>query len=76
MVPDRLSYSEMYFDAFKYPSEWTENFEAYEKHRPNLCSAIMQHMDYYNTRIRQIKEQTSYLSLNFFSAKDLLNNFK
>jgi glycosyltransferase involved in cell wall biosynthesis len=25
MVPDRLSYSEMAYDTFKYPSEWTES---------------------------------------------------
>lgn len=33
MVPDRLSYSEMYESAFLYPSEWTESWEAYEKNR-------------------------------------------
>jgi hypothetical protein len=27
MVPDRLSYSELYHEGFKYPSEWTESFE-------------------------------------------------
>jgi hypothetical protein len=74
MVPDRLSYTEMYFDTFKYASKWTESFESYEMHRPELCSAIIQHMDYYNTRIRQVKEQAIYLAMNFFSAKDLLNN--
>jgi hypothetical protein len=31
-------------------------------------------MDYYHTRLRQLKEQASYLAMNFFSAKDLLNN--
>ena len=31
MVPDRLSYSEMAMEDFKYPSEWTESFDAYTK---------------------------------------------
>jgi len=74
MVPDRLSYTEMYFDIFKYKSEWTESWEAYNVYRPDLCRSIMTHMDYYPTRIRQIKEQASYLTMNFFNAKDLLNN--
>ena len=74
MVPDRLSYSEMYLDTFKYESKWTESWDAYDVYRPDLCNAIMAHMDYYPTRIRQIKEQASYLTMNFFSAKDFINN--
>jgi hypothetical protein len=76
MVPDRLSYTEMYFDTFKYKSEWTESWDAYNVYRPDLCRAIITHMDYYNTRLQQLKEQASYLTMNFFSAKDLLNNLK
>ena len=76
MVPDRLSYTEMYSDAFKYPSKWTESFEAYETHRPNLCFAIMQHMDNYTTRIPQIRKQTHLLTENFFSAHTLLERLK
>jgi glycosyltransferase involved in cell wall biosynthesis len=76
LVPDRLSYTEMYSDMFKYPSVWTENFEAYETHRPNLCFAIMQHMDNYSTRIPQIKKQTETLHEQFFSATGIINNIK
>jgi hypothetical protein len=76
MVPDRLSYSEMYYDIFKYPSEWTENFESYQAHRPNLCFAIMQHMDHYDTRIPTIRKQTKDLHEQFFSGTGLLNNIK
>jgi hypothetical protein len=76
MVPDRLSYTEMYYDTFKYPSEWTESFEAYETHRSNLCFAIMQHMDNYSTRLPLIHKQAKDLHDNFFSATGLLNNIK
>ena len=76
MVPDRLSYTEMYYDTFKYPSEWTENFEAYKTYRPNLCFAICQHMDHYETRLPKLLAQTSDLTSNFFSATSLLENFK
>ena len=76
LVPDRLSYTEMYSDTFKYPSEWTESFEAYKVHRPNLCFAIMQHIDNYTTRIPQIRKQTRQLTENFFSAHTLLERLK
>jgi hypothetical protein len=76
LVPDRLSYTEMYYDTFKYPSVWTENFESYQVHRPNLCFAIMQHMDNYKTRIPQIQKQAKDLHEQFFSARGLLNNIK
>ena len=72
MVPDRLSYSEMALDTFKYPSEWTESFEAYETHRPNVCFAIMQHMDNYKTRLPMLKKQVEVLNDNFFSANNLI----
>ena len=72
MVPDRLSYSEMYLDTFKYPSKWTESFEAYEVYRPDLCKEIIQHMDNYSTRIPHIRKQTHELTENFFSATKLL----
>ena len=76
LVPDRLSYTEMYYDTFKYPSEWTESFEAYKNHRPNLCFAICQHMDYYETRLPKLLAQSRDLTDNFFSANKLLENFK
>ena len=40
MVPDRLSYSEMYNDEFKYPSDWTINWDSYVKHKSQLISKI------------------------------------
>jgi len=76
LVPDRLSYTEMYYDTFKYPSEWTESFEAYKYYRPNLCFAICQHMDHYETRLPKLLAQTRDLTDNFFSANKLLENFK
>jgi hypothetical protein len=76
MVPDRLSYSEMYLDVFKYDSKWTESLDSYNVYRPDLCRAIMTHMDYYDTRLPQLKQQTTSLTTNFFSAGDMLRNIK
>jgi len=76
LVPDRLSYTEMAFDTFKYPSEWTESFEAYTQHRPQLCKVIIEHMENYQTRIPMIHKQVKSLHDNFFSATELLKNLK
>lgn len=76
MVPDRLSYSEMYSDTFKYPSKWTESFDSYTVFRPDLCREIIQHMDNYTTRIPKIKSQAHNLHTDFFSANELLKYIK
>ena len=76
LVPDRLSYTEMYFDTFKYPTEWTESFESYSVFRPNLCAKIIQYMDNYTHMIPSIHKQTETLHGQFFSATELVNNIK
>jgi hypothetical protein len=76
MVPDRLSYSEMYYDTFKYPSVWTNDYDTYTVYRPDLCRAIIEHMDNYSTRIPAIRKQAKDLYDQFFSANNLLNNIK
>lgn len=40
MVPDRLSYTEMYDDAFKYPSEWSKDWDSYVANRERLIALI------------------------------------
>jgi glycosyltransferase involved in cell wall biosynthesis len=76
MVPDRLSYTEMYYNTFKYPSEWTESYESYTVYRPDLCKKIIEHMEFYQTRIPMLRKQKDQLRDQFFSAKYLLNNIK
>jgi hypothetical protein len=76
MVPDRLSYTEMYYDTFKYPSEWTDSFESYQAHRPELCMKIIQYMTNYNQFKSHVSKQASDLTEQFFSADSLLNNIK
>ena len=74
MVPDRLSYSEMAFDTFKYPSEWTESFESYTVHRKEICNKIIQYMENYEKFLPTLNKQVNALTDNFFSAGHLLNN--
>jgi len=76
MVPDRLSYTEMYYDTFKYSSKWTESWDAYNVYRPDLCKEIIQHMDNYESRLSKIKGQAIDLTKQFFSADNLLEIIK
>ena len=76
MVPDRLSYSEMYYEGFKYPSEWTEDWDSYLIHRQQLCHHIIVTMTHYEKRLPQLRKQAQDLTERFFSANNLLENFK
>ena len=76
MVPDRLSYSEMGFDTFKYPSEWTESYEAYTVHRPEVCNKIIQYMNNYEKFLPSLNKQVNQLTEHFFSCNKLLEMLK
>ena len=76
LVPDRLSYSEMYYEGFKYPSKWTEDFNAYTVYRPDLCRKIIELMDNHTRMIPTVRKQTKDLHDNFFSANKLLQLVK
>ena len=76
MVPDRLSYSEMYFEEFKYPSVWTESYNSYETHRQNICYKITQYMDNYEKFVPRVRKQTEFLAERFFNSENLINNLK
>ena len=59
IVPDRASYSEMYLAEFKYPSEWTADFESYQRFRPQLVEFIehrLDNADAYQTLLQQQRE--------------------
>ena len=76
LVPDRLSYSEMYYDGFKYDSRWTEDYRMYEIFKPYLCAKIIQLMTNYETQLPQLRKQAQDLSKYFFNADILLENIK
>jgi glycosyltransferase involved in cell wall biosynthesis len=76
MVPDRLSYSEMALDEFKYPSEWTESFESYKKHRHLVVARIVEYMENYKQFLPRLNKQVDLLTTNFFSCDKLLEVLK
>ena len=72
MVPDRLSYREMYHEGFKYPSEWTGSWDNYLQYRKHLCHHIMITMTHYEKRLPQLNKQAQDLTQQFFGASNLL----
>ncbi len=76
MVPDRLSYKEMAMEDFKYPSEWTENFEAYTKHKSAVVDRIQHYMENYDSYLPRLNKQVDRLTKDFFSCDILLEMLK
>jgi hypothetical protein len=76
MVPDRLSYKEMYSDAFRYPSEWTESWDSYLEHKQELIDVIVWFIANYESCIKLVRANAASLTENFFSATSLINNVR
>jgi glycosyltransferase involved in cell wall biosynthesis len=71
MVPDRLSYTEMYDEDFKYPSEWTESFESYTKHKSKLIEKLKNYMQNYKNYHNQLNTESAKLTQKFFSGNNM-----
>ena len=71
MVPDRLSYSEMALDQFKYPSEWTIDADGYAKHKAELIERIKTYMEHYDEYLPIVRQQVKKLQAEFFSGNKL-----
>lgn len=70
-VPDRLSYTEMYPEEFKYPSEWTIDYNAYQSHKDLIVDKIRSIIKSYNNVDLSTVEQL--LTSKFFSADNLIS---
>lgn len=81
LVPDRASYSEIYLDIFKYPSEWTKDYDHYLKHKDDLLIKISELMNNYDKiHDNELKEQGTIIVDNYMSStimnKQLLTPMK
>ena len=76
LVPDRLSYTEMYSSIFKYPSVYTESWDGYQAHKSELMDVIHYHIENYPSTLRILRAQAESLHNNFFSATNLIENIK
>lgn len=76
LVPDRLSYSEMYSDPFVYPSNWTKDWSSYQANKAHLIDKINVLMSTYHSNTVQmaLHNQLKFLSERYFSAGTLMEN--
>lgn len=80
LVPNRLSYSEMYYNHFKYPSEWTASWDSYCDHKNLVIEHISAMMDSYDddnaSMPQRIRAAKTAMESQFFAAHELINTIK
>ena len=69
LVPDRLSYTEMYNDEYKYPSDWTKDFDTYLEHKEELMAKIRQILG--RNDDSNVDQLADKLGQDFFSGESL-----
>ena len=69
MVPDRLSYSEMWSEC--YPSEWTKNWDSYLAHKDKLVTHIRYLMNR-NSIASHATAEAVQVGAKFFTATPLI----
>ena len=71
MVPDRLSYSEMALPEFKYPSDWSLDYDSYMNNRSKIVKQVEEYIENYEDFLPSLNKQVTKLNKNFFSGKKL-----
>ena len=75
MVPDRLSYAEMADENFLYPSDWTEDYAAYEYFKEDVVATIKDYMNNYESYLSLLEKQKEKLQ-SFFKGGKLYDAIK
>ena len=72
LVPERLSYTEMWDTFFKYPSDWTKNWDNYQRNKNRLMERIHNIMRSNNIDLPgTIKNLNNASTGNFFDGSKL-----
>ena len=74
VLPNRCSYQEMYLKEFLYPSEWTLNYDLYQKHRTDLVEFIQDRIVNYDRYLPKLQEQKSILIRDYLQAGIMIQN--
>lgn len=70
-VPNRLSYSEMYPDPCLYPSEWTESWDTYQRHKPQLAGRLRGALTYQAANGSALDAAADSVGTRFFDGQAL-----
>jgi hypothetical protein len=75
LVPDRASYSEMYLDEFKYPSEWTSSYSNFMKHQVEVIEKVEDFIENYEMYKKNfLWDQVEILQNNYLTADVMVGN--
>jgi len=76
LVPDRLSYKEMYPDVFKYYSDLTESWQRYLDNKHLIVSRIRYMMENYETLVNsyEFSSMLDKLSGDYFNSEFMATN--
>jgi hypothetical protein len=74
VVPDRASYSEMYLDVFKYPSEWTKSYFNYMCYQEELHNFIRYKIDNYSRYYGDLMLQRNILIDKYLTPTVMIEN--
>ena len=73
MLPDRLSYSEMYkFTGYLYPSQWTSSFDNYKLYKQLIINEINHNMEHYSTLKVSVEYDLVPHLQEYFTATNLV----
>jgi hypothetical protein len=61
----------MALPEFKYPSAWTEDYDAYLHHRDKVVAQIVNYMENYEDLLVSLDKQRTKLNKDFFSGTAL-----
>lgn len=75
LMPDRLSYTEMWSDDFKYPSEWASDMESYEQHKDAIINRIRDIMSNHESYTNKLKPEIPRL-YDFYHGEKLVNTVR
>jgi len=70
-VPNRLSYPEMYNEAFLYPSDWTISFNNYSRYKDQLIEYILYRLNNYDMFIPQMNNNKIFLEEKYCRIDDI-----
>jgi hypothetical protein len=76
LVPDSLSYSEMYSDTFKYPANYTSDFDAYSNHKPQIIKRIVEYIEHWSDYTSQLHQLVDTMIPEYFNAANLITTIK
>jgi hypothetical protein len=74
IVPDRASYSEMYENCFKYPSEWTSSRANYEHYKYKLIDFINDKIENYDDYFGVVSAQRTILIKYYLTPTIMIEN--